>query len=185
MKYTNAVLIVTCLFALAATTQPAKRYKITWKLGANSENWEASKRDRIVESMNAAVSLYNELGEFDKHITAAYNAGTPTADGNYNGRINFGTQMNKRVALHEIAHTLGIGQHEKWEANIKDGLWTGPAALAQLRDLDGPDAVLHADRQHFWPYGLNFDKESSPENDRRHVLMVAAIRKDMGIKNGD
>jgi hypothetical protein len=184
MNRTLAMTLV-CLLAVAATTQPAKKYQITWKLSPGSDKWDAAKRDRIVQSMDAAVALYNELGEFDKQITAAYNPGTPTADGNYNGHINFGTQMNKRVALHEIAHTLGVGQHRNWEANIKDGLWTGPAAIAQLREFDGPDAVLHADRMHFWPYGLNYDKESSPENDRRHVLMVAAIRKDLGIKNGD
>jgi hypothetical protein len=28
---------------------------------------------------------------------------------------------------------------------------------------------------------LNFDNESSKENDLRHVQMVAAMRKDMGI----
>jgi hypothetical protein len=34
---------------------------------------------------------------------------------------------------------------------------------------------------HFCPYGLNQDTEGSPENFRRHVLMVAAFRRDMGI----
>ena len=38
--------------------------------------------------------------------------------------------------------------------------------------------MLHADRMHFWPYGLNFDNESSKENDVRHVKMVAAMRKE-------
>jgi hypothetical protein len=86
------------------------------------------------------------------------------------------------VAIHEIAHTLGIGTHENWGENIKDGLWTGKYALEQLREFDGKDAVLHADRMHFWPYGLNFDNESDSEKDLRHVKMVAAMRKDMGVR---
>jgi hypothetical protein len=181
---TKLLLTFLCLAAVAATTQPARKYSIKWKLAPGSEKWDPKLREQITTSVDAAVALYNELGEFDKQLTAAYSPGTPTADGNYNGHINFGTQMNKRVALHEIAHTLGVGQHKNWQANINDGKWIGKAALAQLHEFDGPDAVLHADRQHFWPYGLNFDKESSPENDRRHVLMVAALRKDMGIENG-
>ena len=83
--------------------------------------------------------------------------------------------------MHEIGHTLGIGTHSNWQANIKDGKWTGKHALEQLREFDGLVSVLSADRMHFWPYGLNFDNESSKENDLRHVKMVAAMRKDMGI----
>ncbi len=149
-----------------------------------SEGWPADKRQQIVEAMDSAVALYNQMGEFDKQVTARYNPGTPTADGNYNGNIRFGGQIGKRVALHELGHVMGIGTHPKWDAFVVEGKWTGAYALAQLRAFDGPDAVLHADRQHFWPYGLNFDRESSPENDRRHVLMVAAFRRDLGIANG-
>lgn len=35
---------------------------------------------------------------------------------------------------------------------------------------------------HFWPYGLNQDSESSPVNDLRHIKMVEALRKDMGLR---
>jgi hypothetical protein len=171
---------------IGATTAPTSQpqYKLAWKLADGSENWDPKIRERITESMTAAVALYNQLGEFDKLVTANYNPRTPTADANYNGWINFGTQMNRRVALHEIGHTLGIGQHRNWRRNITDGKWTGQHALAQLREFDGPDAVLHADRLHFWPYGLNYDRESRDENDKRHVKLVAAMRKDMGIENG-
>ena len=185
MKCLRIAFVVVCLLALVAVASEPPKYKITWKFGSGSEPWEADKRDAIKESMNKAVALYNELGEFDKQITAAYSASTPTADGNYNGHIRFGKQMSSRTALHEIAHTLGVGQHKNWQANIKDGKWTGEHALAQIRQFDGPDAVLHADKAHFWPYGLNQERESSAENDRRHVLMVLALRKDMGIQNGN
>lgn len=168
----------------ALVTDASKPFQVSYHLGEGDAEWPADKRQVIVEAMNSAVGLYNQMGEFDKQVTARYSPGTPTADGNYNGNIRFGGSISKRVALHELGHVMGVGTHPKWQSFIVDGKWTGAYALAQLRAFDGPDAVLYADRQHFWPYGLNFDKESSPENDRRHVLMVAAFRRDMGIVNG-
>ena len=160
---------------------PEVKRHMTYKLSGGSEKWPEDRRKRITEAMDAAVEFYNKNGVFKKELTANNSPGTPTADANFNGWINFGGSIGKRVALHEIGHTLGIGTHSNWQANIKDGKWTGKHALEQLREFDGKDAVLSADRMHFWPYGLNFDNESSKENDLRHVLMVAAMRKDMGI----
>ena len=171
--------------ATQPTTQPAKKYKVTYRLSKDPDKWPEDKRKRIVEAMDAAVALYNEVGEFDKAVIANWNPGTPTADANWDGWMNFGGSINKRVALHELGHCMGIGTYRNWRNMIKDGIWQGEHANKLLKEFDGPDAVLHADRQHFWPYGLNFDKESSPENDIRHVRMVQAMRLDMGIKNGD
>ncbi|MEO5912791.1 MAG: hypothetical protein ABIS50_01050 [Luteolibacter sp.] len=155
---------------------------ITYKLSGGSDKWPEDRKKRIVSAMDEGVAFYNKNGRFKKELTANNSPGTPTADSNIDGWINWGGSISRRVALHEIAHTLGIGTGENWGKNIKDGLWTGKNALEQLREFDGKDAVLHADRQHFWPYGLNQDSESSKENDLRHIKMVEAIRKDMGMK---
>lgn len=155
---------------------------ITYVLTDGSENWPEDRRRRIVEAMDSAVSFFNEHAKFKKHLWANNSPGTPTADANYEGWINWGGSINRRVALHEISHTLGIGTHPDWQKFIKDGKWTGKHAVAQLKAFDGPDAVLHADRQHFWPYGLNFDKESNAEADLRFIKMVEAFRKDLGIR---
>ncbi|MES2459286.1 MAG: hypothetical protein V4671_01795 [Armatimonadota bacterium] len=180
-----SALLYSAIGSQAQTAKPAPpEFRMTYTLTDGSAEWDAEKRRRIIEAMDGAVTLYNQMGEFDKKARVSYNVGTPTADGNYNGSIRFGGQIGKRTALHELGHVLGVGTHPKWQSFIKEGKWTGTYALAQLRAFDGPDAVLHADRQHFWPYGLNFDKESSPENDRRHVLMVAAFRRDLQIING-
>lgn len=155
---------------------------LTYQLSGGHEKWPEDRKNRIVAAMDAAVAFLNEHGDFKKNVTANNSPGTPTADANFDGWINWGGTINRRVALHEISHTLGIGTHPEWQKNIKDGKWTGKHALKQLREFDGPDAVLSADRMHFWPYGLNFDNESSPESDLRFVKMVAAIRKDLGIR---
>ncbi|MFC0019584.1 SHD1 domain-containing protein [Roseibacillus persicicus] len=154
----------------------------TYQLSDGHENWPEDRKKRIVDAMEAAVIYMNKHGKFKKHVYANNSPGTPTADANFDGWINWGGSISRRVALHEFSHTLGVGTHPNWRKNIKDGKWTGEHALTQLREFDGPDAVLYADRQHFWPYGLNFDNESSEVNDLRFVKMLEALRKDMGLE---
>lgn len=167
----------------AASLDPAPQTgPLMYRLSKGAPDWDPAVRRRIVEAMDAAVAAYNRHGHFEKAVVANYSPGTPTADANYNGWINFGGQIGFRTALHEIGHTLGVGTHPDWRSMIKDGKWTGEHANRQLREFDGPDAVLKADRMHFWPYGLNYDKEGSDEEQvRRHILIVHAIRRDLGI----
>jgi hypothetical protein len=165
-----------------AASEIKRRGPLKYSLSDGSDQWPEDRRQRIVAAMDEAVSFLNLHGDFKKQVTANNSPGTPTADANFDGWINWGGSISRRVALHEIAHTLGIGTHPEWQANIKDGKWTGRHAIKQLREFDGPAAVLYADRMHFWPYGLNFDQESSPENDLRFVKMLTAFRKDLGIR---
>ncbi|RZI95545.1 MAG: hypothetical protein EOP39_29550, partial [Rubrivivax sp.] len=108
---------------------------------------------------------------------ANYNAGVPTAQASYSGWIDFGGSIGTRVALHEIAHTLGVGQHGGWT----NGGWWGPAANALVKVYDGQGAGIGTGSGHFWPYGLNYDNEDNAVARERHCKMVAAMRRDMGI----
>lgn len=162
-----------------AATQPAQ--KLSYELSNAAKTCDDKIRQRIVNAMDAAIATYNANGSFDKHLTANYSPGTPTAEGNVDGYITFGGQIGTRTAMHEIAHTLGIGTTDQWRNLVKDGKWTGPNAIRQLREFDGPSAELHADRMHFWPYGLNYENEGGEQNMLRHVKMVAALRLDMGL----
>ena len=139
--------------------------------------------------MDGAVAQYNRYGTFAKHITVNYNSGVPTAQANYDGWLEFGANasyQNYRTALHEISHTLGVGTTWQWRANLSvatgTGTWTGTNGIAQIQAFDGPGATITSDGTHFWPYGLNYDNEGSTESYRRHVLMMRALRKDMGIE---
>ena len=131
--------------------------------------------------MNEAVSVYNANGFFDKHVWANYNASVPTAQASYGGWIDFGGSISSRVALHEISHTLGVGQVAAWNTNRTDNKWTGTYGVARIKLYDGASAVLNADTMHFWPYGLNYDDENTPTKWSRHCRMVSAMRCDMGI----
>ena len=62
----------------------------------------------------------------------------------------------------------------------KIGNISSKAVMVGVIDLGSTNSVLYADRQHFWPYGLNQDHESSPQSDLRFIKMLEAIRKDMG-----
>lgn len=154
---------------------------LRYKLAGGSETWPANIRAEIVYAMDGAVAEYNRYGTFNKILTANYSPGVPTAQAGYSGWIDFGGSRNFRVALHEIGHTLGVGTAPNYGAFIQGGIWTGANAIAQVRQFDGAGANVNTDGTHFWPYGLNFDNEGGTENFRRHVLMVAALRRDMGI----
>src|SRR5207302_4372716 len=100
-------------------------HQLSYRLARGSDQWDPKGRERIVKAMDAAVAIYNANGRFDKVVTANWNPKTPTADSNYGGWINFGGQIGTRVALHEIAHALGVGTHPNWAKLVKGGKWTG------------------------------------------------------------
>ncbi len=169
------------LAALALLIHGSVSAQLTWSLAGSNASWPADKRTAIVNAMTEAAALYNAHGHFPKSLWINYDPSVPTANGNYNGAINFGGSINTRVALHEISHTLGVGQFSTWNTNRSGNTWTGTFAINRVRLFNGPTATLSADAAHFWPYGLNFDSEDGTTNRIRHIKMVSAMRRDMGI----
>ena len=158
------------------------RGNLRYTLTSGHERWPANKRRKIIEAMNEAVQIYNLYGSFDKEVRVSYNPKVPTADGNFNGHIRFGGSISTRTALHEISHVLGVGTTREWRRGISGGVWQGENGQAVLRALRGDDAVLRGDRQHLWPYGLNFDREGTDElTFIRHVLVIDAVCRDMKL----
>lgn len=162
---------------------------LSYSLAGGSETWPADVRARIIYAMDGAVAQYNRYGYFNKHITVNYNTGVPTAQANYDGWLEFGptaSYQQYRTALHETGHTLGMGTTWQWRANLSvasgTGNWIGANGVNQIHVFDGAGGTITSDGTHFWPYGLNYDSEGNTESYRRHVLMMAAFRKDMGIE---
>jgi hypothetical protein len=77
---------------------------------------------------------------------------------------------------------VGVGSFE-FGALVVDGVFTGEAATRQLRAITGNESdVVHADTQHFWPYGLNYTTEVKTTDDLvNHCKIVVAIREDIGF----
>ncbi len=156
--------------------------RLHYRLTDGHEDWPADKRERIIRAMNEAVLIYNLFSSFDKEIRVTYNPNVPTADGNFNGHIRFGGSISTRTALHEISHVLGVGTTREWRRGIEGGVWQGERGQAVVRAFNGPEAVLRGDRQHLWPYGLNFDREGTDMMTFiRHVMVVEAVCRDMGL----
>jgi hypothetical protein len=139
---------------------------------------------KITAAMDTAVQYYNTYTtRCFKRITVYYEPSVPTADGNSNGTIRFGgtSYMNHISAMHEIAHTLGVGTTSTWtNVLIRNGIYTGANATAQLRAITGNSSdEIHGDSQHFWPYGLNYTSEVSSNADLvNHCKIVDAMKND-------
>ena len=169
-------------FSVRTTSGTPVAGPLSYELAGGSPGWSADIRSRIVYAMDGAVALYNRHGTFRKHVYANYNPSVPTAQANFDGWMDFGGQIGYRTALHELSHTMGIGTASNYRNFIQNGTWTGANALQQLRQFDGSGAILYTDGTHFWPYGLNYESEGGTESNRRHVLMVSAFRRDMGLQ---
>ncbi|KAJ9472242.1 hypothetical protein DIPPA_29045 [Diplonema papillatum] len=168
----HVVFLISALFPLSAETA------ITYTLHLSGV--DSGIATQITNAMAAAVSLYNDNGQFTKSLNVYYNSGVPTANANWAGTINFGGTRNTRVAMHEIGHTLGIGTHWKYASLMTSGTWDGPVANALRAEFDGSGTML-GDSVHMWPYGLNYDSEDGTRNRVRHVMMMQAMQCDMDL----
>ncbi|MGS2761508.1 hypothetical protein [Sinomicrobium sp. M5D2P9] len=139
---------------------------------------------RIEAAMESAVDYYNNFTSIQKVLNVYYNPGVPTADGHINGTIRIGSNAGYQrtgTAMHEIMHTVGVGQHWKWNELISGGIYQGERATEILRFMEGDeDTVVKGDGLHFWPYGINGAHEDTG-NDMlytTHALILQGMKKD-------
>lgn len=169
------------ILTIAAAYASVASAAITWTL-EKASNPTADQSDaytKIEAAMRLAVSRYARYSDASKTIRVSYSPGVPTAEANYNGDLRFGSNrsyMNERTAMHEISHTLGVGQTTAFNERCAANNW--PTATPLLRSWDGQSAVISCGGGHFWPYGLNYDTEWSETNANRHVQLVDAMLAD-------
>lgn len=157
--------------------------EITYTLhrSANPTTDEQDAYFRITEAMDRAVARYNTNSDITKELNVYYSTDVPTAEASNNGDLRFGSDrgfMVEGTALHEISHTIGVGQNGGFFTHCMNGTWDGPAATAVVRSFDGPGAQLSCDGAHIWPYGLNFSGEFSETAFTRHVDVMEAMLTD-------
>lgn len=170
------ILAITWLYACLASAA------ITWRMEKSTQP-SSDQNDayaRIDSAMRLAVARYNRLApRANKAVTVQYVPSVQTADGNFNGNIRFGSNrsyMNERTALHEIAHTLGIGTTNAFNQRCSANNW--PQATQLLRSWDGQSAKINCGGGHIWPYGLNYDNEWSETNGNRHCQLINTMLAD-------
>ncbi|SHJ35659.1 RICIN domain-containing protein [Fibrobacter sp. UWP2] len=177
MFFKRSVLALSAI-ALAAVFSHAE---VTYTLhkSANPTADEQDAYKRITTVMDSAVKLYNTYSNLSKFINVYYAPGVPTAEASSNGDLRFGENRSYMVvptAMHEMGHTMGIGTTSEYAATCVDGVFRDDKVQAKLREMDGPNAELHCDRQHIWPYGLNQASEAKSEQDLiNHVILVETI----------
>lgn len=174
-------------FALSALLLPslvlAGSFTYTLEKVANPTADQTDAYARIQKAMDSAVGYYDAYTSIRRHLNVQYEPSVPTADGG-GTNIRFGSSRTYMVvitAMHEISHTLGVGTTTQYAAYLANGLFNGPLATAALRQIERNDTVhLHGDRQHIWPYGLNYASEVKSTADLvNHCKIVDALYKDL------
>lgn len=162
----------------------SKKTKVSYILhkSANPTANELKMYTLIEAAMDKACDYYSNTTSLSKQLHVYYNPEVPTADGNSDGTIRFGaaSSMNPITAMHEIAHTFGVGTSSSWSALLKEGVYTGRHANAVYKTISGDTtATIQGDRSHFWPYGLNYTTEVKSNEDLIiHCRIVEAMIKD-------
>jgi hypothetical protein len=153
---------------------------------ANGSAVASNVQNEIISAMNAALAVYNEWSNYNKHINVYYNSGVATADGNYNGTIRFGQGAQYRtplIAFHEINHVMGAGTYGTWQSNVDNNakLWLGQAGIA-MSEQYFPNNTLKADHHIHW---VGDGPEQNVDMFREGVHIIGALRQDMGLSNGN
>jgi len=177
----KSISVLFVLVAVISNVFAAVQY--TLHKSPNPNNDEREAYALITQAMNQAVGYYNKYTTLSKFINVYYSSGVPTAEASNNGDLRFGRDRNYMyvgTAMHEIAHTMGMGTTNEYRAMFRDGVFQGQRAQAVLREIDGPNAVLKGDNQHFWPYGINYRSEVKSEQDLiNHCRIVNAMYQDI------
>ena len=179
----NSLFIGSFSFLVSVSSVFAGNVEYHLNKSANPTQDEQEAYKLITAAMDSAVFLYDKYSDLSKHIEVYYSTGVPTAEASSNGDLRFGKDRNYMfvgTAMHEMAHTMGMGTTSEYQKMFKDGVFQGEKAQKVLKEIDGPDAVLKGDSQHFWPYGLNYKSEVHSEQDLiNHVKVVNAMYQDI------
>lgn len=177
MFFKRSFLALSAIALMAVFSHAEVTYTLHKSANPTADEQDAYKR--ITAVMDSAVKLYNTYSNLSKFINVYYAPGVPTAEASSNGDLRFGENRSYMVvptAMHEMAHTLGVGTTSEYAATCVDGVFRDDKVQAKLREMDGSNAELHCDRQHIWPYGLNQASEAKSEKDLiNHVILVETI----------
>ncbi len=160
-----------------------KKGEFTWSFNGTL-NLDNPTHVRIKAAFDEACMYFNNFTSITKHVTVNYSPGTPTADANFAGWINMGaveSYQRTGTALHEMAHTVGIGQHWRFDDLFTDNRYNGERANEIVQLMSGNDEeYIRKAGVHFWPYGINGAHEDTGEEDLyiTHCLILQGMKTD-------
>jgi hypothetical protein len=185
MNHKGSVILTLFLLGLFSYSVIAQTGNITYTLHRenNPTQTQQNAYAKIQVAMDSALGYYNKYTSITKFLNVYYNPDVSTADANFNGTIRFGKEnyMVVHTAMHEIAHTVGVGTTNEYRNLMQNGVFTGAYATTMIREVTGDqNAVVNGDNQHFWPYGLNYANEVKSSQDLiNHCKIVGAMYSDM------
>lgn len=151
-------------------------YSLTGSVTGSGEHYP-----RIADAVSSAVDYFNNFTSIrGHHLTVSFSAGTPTAEASYGGYLQFGASPSYQrtgTALHEMGHTIGVGQHNIWygpgsvlRADGSRGAWLGDRANKVVQFFENSStSYLNGDHTHMWPYGIN----GASEDNGSEILYIA------------
>lgn len=152
-----AVTAKAILYGEETMIRTIKKGNFTYSFNANGA--DQATITRIKAAFDLAIKYYNEFTSIEKHVTVNYSPNTQTADANFAGWINMGANTGYQkagTAMHEMAHTVGVGTHSKYWQMMVNGKWQGVRANEILLMMtNDSSAYVKGDNTHFWPYGIN------------------------------
>lgn len=164
----------------------------SYYLNGSPESWGPDNYSRVKSAVEGGIYYHNNYTSIRNHnYFVNVNSGTPTAEGGYGGYMQFGTSPGYQrtgTAMHEMAHTIGVGQHYMWYGPNSplrqyggSGGWLGDRTNNVLKFLNNdPYAQLQGDAVHFWPYGINgaFEDNGSDFLYCANALIVEGLGED-------
>lgn len=177
-----AVTATTVLYGEEIIISTIKKGNFTYSFNANGA--DQATITRIKAAFDTATQYYNNFTSIVKHVTVNYSPGTPTADATFAGWINMGSNaayQKAGTAMHEMAHTVGVGQHTKYWQLMVNGKWQGTRANEILQMMtNDPLAYVKGDNVHFWPYGINGSWEDNGSDSLyiMNALIVQGMKAD-------
>ena len=164
--------------ALLLAAASSARADVTYTLNLGS----SANEQQVAASVATAAQLVNTYGSFNKHWNVFYNSGIPTAEGNYDGYMGYGSQRTVRTVLHEGGHTFGMGTGPNYGNLIAGGVWKGKYGnQVQFDTYNNFGDGLHGDGHAIWPGGFNYESEDGFIERIWMIRIMAGIRADMGI----
>ena len=160
-----------------ARTCPGRgRITYTLQRAAVPSEAQRSAYTKIRAAMDKAVSNYNCYTDISRALTVRTTPRSPRRRNIRATTLRRGVHVRVHPRDARDCPHAGCGHRSALAIAPSDGRFSGGSDRAASQHHRQAGRVLHADRQHFWPYGFNYASEVKSEVDvMAHCRLVTAL----------